>query len=512
MASTDRTPDEGASDPINGPGGHGPPADLDYEILRLIGKGGYGEVWLVRDKQGEHRACKVVYRESFDHDRPYEREYEGIRNFEPVSRASESQVKILYVGRRDAAGYFFYIMELADDVDGGPLVQPENYVPKSLKSELEHKGRLPTDECIRIGVSLSGALENLHQHGLIHRDIKPANIIFVNGVPKLADIGLVTEADVTVSYVGTGGFIPPEGPGSPPADVYALGKVLYEISTGKDRLEYPELPANFGDLPDRAALLELNSVVARACEADARKRYVSAADLHADLMLLREGKSIRQTRPSRVYLAIAALLAVFALILLVVLGKVYLGHKPTDTNAILPPKQPVVQIPLPDAALTAQSEAKIKDAYRIQLTGGTSAARQQAAFELVEQSGMATALATQLASLRVRRFAAGFGSGEFSTGDADLRSNGGAFSHEQSSRKSGPAHPGQRRVAGRRKKSGPDRTLHPDRFRRNCRRRLRRWGESDGFGKGIGAKCDRRPTGKRGGISRLGNDALPGGF
>ena len=48
-----------------------------------------------------------------------------------------------------------------------------------------------------IALSLTRALEHLHAHGLVHRDIKPSNIIFVNGVPKLADIGLVTSVDAT---------------------------------------------------------------------------------------------------------------------------------------------------------------------------------------------------------------------------------------------------------------------------------------------------------------------------
>src|ERR1700729_3493961 len=113
-------------------------------------------------------------------------------------------------------------------------MDPENYVPKTLFSELKSKSKLPASECIQIGISLSAALENLHRHGLIHRDIKPGNIVFVNGVPKLADIGLVTDLDVTISYVGTEGYIPPEGPTSSRADIYGLGKVLYEISTGTD--------------------------------------------------------------------------------------------------------------------------------------------------------------------------------------------------------------------------------------------------------------------------------------
>src|SRR5205807_8994439 len=64
---------------------------------------------------------------------------------------------------------------------------------------------------------------------------KPSNIIFSHGQPKLADIGLIANQDATCSFVGTEGYLPPEGPGSPQADLYSLGKVLYEASTGHDR-------------------------------------------------------------------------------------------------------------------------------------------------------------------------------------------------------------------------------------------------------------------------------------
>src|SRR5215471_3635394 len=115
--SNSEEPHHAAPDPAAAPS---PPRDLDYELVRLIGLGAYGEVWLVRDKAGLYRACKVVYRQSFTHDRPYEREYQGIQKFEPISRDNDSQVRILHVGRRDEAGYFYYIMELADDIECGP--------------------------------------------------------------------------------------------------------------------------------------------------------------------------------------------------------------------------------------------------------------------------------------------------------------------------------------------------------------------------------------------------------
>ena len=217
----------------------------DYEIIHPIGRGSYGEVYLARDAAGAYRAVKVIFRESFEDDRPFQREYEGIRKFVIISRSYENQVQIFHVGRREQPNQFYYIMELADDEVNGRNIIPDTYVPRTLRSELKRRGRLPAKECLNIGVALTLALEDLHENGLVHRDVKPGNIIFVNHRPKLADIGLVTDTAVTVSYVGTEGFIAPEGPGSPAADLYSLGKVLYEMCTGRDRLDFPELPADF---------------------------------------------------------------------------------------------------------------------------------------------------------------------------------------------------------------------------------------------------------------------------
>lgn len=388
--------------PLNDPGAHAPPQDVDYDLLRMIGRGGYGEVWLVRDKAGSYYACKVVYRESFQHDRPYEREYEGICKFEPVSRASESQIKILHVGRRDALGYFYYIMEVADDARAGREIHPEHYNPRTLFSDLQEHKKLPGKDCLKIGLALSEALENLHTHGLIHRDIKPGNIIFVNGVPKLADIGLVTDLDVTISYVGTEGYIPPEGPTSPQADIYSLGKVLYEMSTGKDRLQYPELPDNFSEIPDWEFLLELNAIVAKACETNPARRYATAEELHNDLALLKRGKSIRKQRAmQRRQRLLARVAGIVALIALMASGVVY-GWKHQFFRA------PVTQIKIvsdkisaPEAVRLAQCEAKIKSDYQDRLASGNIARKQDVSAELYNQSLAESDTAMELASLQV---------------------------------------------------------------------------------------------------------------
>jgi tetratricopeptide (TPR) repeat protein len=139
-------------------------------------------------------------------------------------------------------------------------------------------------------------LAHLHQHDLVHRDIKPSNVIFVNGVPKLGDIGLVAEAGDTQSIVGTEGYLPSEGPGTPQADIFSLGKVLYEISTGMDRRRFPELPEDLRDWPDRKQVVEFNEILLKACAKDSAQRYQTAEALRKDLDLLDSGKSVRGKR------------------------------------------------------------------------------------------------------------------------------------------------------------------------------------------------------------------------
>src|SRR5262252_4200809 len=101
----------------------------EHELLRSIASGAYGQVWLARNRLGAYRAVKIVYRASFDHERPFEREFAGIKAFEPISRSHEGLVDLLQVGRDDAAGYFYYVMELADDLNAECKLQSEECTP-----------------------------------------------------------------------------------------------------------------------------------------------------------------------------------------------------------------------------------------------------------------------------------------------------------------------------------------------------------------------------------------------
>ncbi len=303
-----------------------PPPVPDHTLLQRVGSGAYGDVWLARNALGSLRAVKVVYRAHFKDERPYEREFHGIQKYEPISRTHEGLVQVLHVGRDETRGCFYYVMELADSVgtrstashtpsrEGGqresgsiapPKIEdgvesvPTNalyYSPRTLRSDLARQERLAPGEAAQFVLRLAGALGHLHAQGLVHRDIKPSNIIFVGGQPKLADIGLVTDVGSSHSFVGTEGFIPPEGPGTPQADLYGLGKLLYELATGRDRMDFPQLPPGVTHLPDGEALLELNEVMTRACAPDPKQRYASATELQAELNLFLAGRSLRHAR------------------------------------------------------------------------------------------------------------------------------------------------------------------------------------------------------------------------
>src|ERR1022692_3453999 len=316
------------------------PSVPDYELLRRIGRGAYGDVWLARSKAtGVLRAAKIVWRHTFEDERPYKREFEGIQRFERISREHPSQLALFHIGRNEPAGYFYYVMELADvaEVPGAKCqvsgndarreetaklsldtshLSPGTYVPHTLRADLD-RGRLPANRVLEIGLALSEALGHLHRNGLVHRDVKPSNVIFVNGRPKLADIGLVTDASDRCSIVGTEGYLPPEGPGTPQADIFALGKVLYEAATGLDRREFPKLPDNLRTWPDAAQVFELNEIILKACAADTGQRFQSVQEMLAELALLQQGTSIkgRRVRRHRIHAVRAIGLAATAVVL-----------------------------------------------------------------------------------------------------------------------------------------------------------------------------------------------------
>ena len=256
-----------------------------------FGEGAYGKVWLARNEQGQWRALKVIYLAKFEQNLdPYEREFKGISRYKAISDQHPGLLRVDFVSEK-LDGYFYYVMELGDPLEAGWEREPSTYKPRDLVSERArvHGRRLPVRECVRIGIALTDALDFLHRHGLTHRDIKPQNIIFVNGQPKLADMGLIAEIrppDQERTLIGTPGYMPPppERPGSPQADIYAMGMVLYVLSTGRGAAFFPEIATTLVENKNPAEFFPLNAIILKACQPDCTQRYATAAEMRRALL------------------------------------------------------------------------------------------------------------------------------------------------------------------------------------------------------------------------------------
>lgn len=255
-----------------------------YRVIEpAFAHGSYGKVWLARNNKGEWRALKVVALDKFDNDRgPYDREYEGVTRYRQICDKHSGLLRVELVSEKFAT-HFYYIMELGDAVDEGWRKTPASYKPRDLTRvlSLAPNKRLPSEECRRIVLILSDTLDFIHKAGFTHRDIKPQNILFVHGQPKLADLGLIADirsSDVERTAVGTPGYMPPapEIPGTPQADVYALGMVLYVISTGNSPTLFPDISSTLVGGEDPTEFFRLNTIVLKACQPDPRERFLSA--------------------------------------------------------------------------------------------------------------------------------------------------------------------------------------------------------------------------------------------
>jgi CHASE2 domain-containing sensor protein len=272
-----------------------PPDAPDYELLQPpIGEGGFGKVWIVRNAIGQWQALKAVYQSKFGENRhPYESEFRGLQKYKPVSEKHPGLLRIDLVSKMKDEGYFYYVMELGDAQQPGWEKDPSLYKPRDLENMRKQSGKkpMPLPECIRIGTVLTDALSFLHSNGLTHRDIKPSNVIFVNGRPKLADVGLVTDIrapDQIKTFVGTPGYMPPppEPPGTAQADIYAMGMVLYVMSTGFDPKFFPDIATTLIQRTGHADFMRFDAVILKACQPDLKQRYQTAQEMMEALVAL----------------------------------------------------------------------------------------------------------------------------------------------------------------------------------------------------------------------------------
>ncbi len=198
-----------------------------YRIVRLLGRGGMGKVYLVHDEVlSRDVAVKVLSRDLAEHEEFVER-FER----EAKSAASLSHPNIVAVHDRGLTE------------DGDHFIAME-YVPGgTLEDLVKTKGPLPPDRATAVALQVAAALGAAHARGVIHRDIKPQNVLISeSGEAKVADFGIARALDSTTLTrtgfgMGTARYLSPEqamgGPASPRSDLYSLGVVLYEMLTGR---------------------------------------------------------------------------------------------------------------------------------------------------------------------------------------------------------------------------------------------------------------------------------------
>jgi serine/threonine protein kinase len=260
-----------------------PPPIPDIDLVRRIGRGGFGEVWLgVNRATGGLKAVKIV---------PLAR---GGRTIDPAGREVgslaqlESQriarhpnlIDIWHVGR--TADVLFTLMDPADDVSGRPASTDPAYRPATLALRLE-QGPLAADECVRCSRQLAAGLAHLHAAGMVHRDVKPSNCLFMGRDLKIADFGLLTQASSQLSRLGTARYMPPDGRMDLRADVYAAGLVIYEMLTGLPADAFPRLGDRAREIAADPRLAHLNRVALLAANRDHHARPAHAGELLAAL-------------------------------------------------------------------------------------------------------------------------------------------------------------------------------------------------------------------------------------
>ncbi|MFO0881527.1 MAG: protein kinase [Gemmataceae bacterium] len=243
-------------------------------MLRLAGRGAFGVVWVARDLTGILRAVKIVAPSSLSGSDPGRGEEQALALVRHRVPHHPHLVRIFHVSRQE--GRLLYAMELADPALDSPPADQEGYQADTLAHRIATQGRLPLVEALGIALDLLHALDALHQAGLVHRDVKPGNVIFVDGIAKLADVGLAATIQTQMSLAGTAGFLPLDGSTGPDADLYALGKLLYQTVTGGDPADFPAVPAPLLLGPDARAFRRLNRVLLRACALSRAERYTTA--------------------------------------------------------------------------------------------------------------------------------------------------------------------------------------------------------------------------------------------
>ena len=254
-----------------------------YRIIGLIGRGGMGEVYRADDlKLGQPVALKFLPKHLSGDKERLERFFGEVRNARQVAHPNVCRVYDI----AEVDGEHFLSMEYVDGED--------------LASLLKRIGRLPPDKALDLARQLCAGLAAAHDRGILHRDLKPANVMVDGrGRARIMDFGLAVaggEAGADESS-GTPAYMAPEQFAGKPAtvrsDLYALGLVLYELSTGRRAFDAVTIAAyrkkHAEETPTRPSAVlpdfdpAVERVILRCIEKDPAQRPSSAAKVAAAL-------------------------------------------------------------------------------------------------------------------------------------------------------------------------------------------------------------------------------------
>lgn len=286
-----------------------------YRVLRRIGAGGMGIVYEAEQRQPARRVALKVVRPGLATEATlrrfrYEAQVLGWLDHPGIARIYEAGTEDEGSGPQP-----WFAMEL---VDGEPLTRFAE------GRDLDLAGRLD------LLAQVCDAVHHAHQKGVIHRDLKPSNVLVdAEGRPKVLDFGVarVTDHDLGTStlqtlegeLIGTLPYMSPEQVEADPgrldlrSDVYALGVIAYELLSGRlpHDLEAKRLaaaartivedePSTLGTLDPRLRG-DVETIVAKAIEKDATRRYASAEELASDLRRFLGNEPIEARPPSAAY-------------------------------------------------------------------------------------------------------------------------------------------------------------------------------------------------------------------
>lgn len=286
-----------------------------YSVLRSLGRGGYGRVFLAeQDSPQRLVALKIAHAQASPTDRRRFRA-EG----EALARLQHPGIAQVYDAGvwRECGDRPYLVME---------------YIEGLALDDYAAAHALPRRRRLELLAQVCDAVAHAHRRGVIHRDLAPKNIMVgADGAPRVLDFGvarLLTSGGVSdtlsrdgVSLVGTLGYMSPEQLSGDPlqidtrTDVYALGVIAYELLTGRRYLDVSDLtltaaleaarnaPPARGSAVDRSLRGDLDAIVLKATERDVERRYPSASALAADIRRWLKDEPIEARPPSAAYRA-----------------------------------------------------------------------------------------------------------------------------------------------------------------------------------------------------------------